>query len=79
MRDKKRDYKNVLQLIILIEPSRVYIMWTRLLSTAVIPVALLLYFNSRIFIDLLNSKVLNWGDMSDTVTRGKCILLVYQK
>ena len=36
---------------------RVYIMWTRLFTTAVIPVALLLYFNSRIFIDLLNSKV----------------------
>ena len=33
-------------------------MWTNLFTTAVIPVALLLYFNSRIFIDLLNSKVL---------------------
>ena len=33
-------------------------MWTRLFTTAVIPVALLLYFNSRIFVDLLNSKVL---------------------
>ena len=31
-------------------------MWTRLFSTAVIPVALLLYFNTRIFVDLLNTK-----------------------
>ena len=42
---------------------RVYIMWTRLFTTAVIPVALLLYFNSRIFIDLLNSKVPERGDI----------------
>ena len=38
-------------------------MWTRLFTTAVIPVALLLYFNSRIFIDLLNSKVPERGDI----------------
>ena len=46
--------------------SRVYIMWFRLFSTAVIPVALLLYFNSRIFIDLLNSKVIISSLIDDT-------------
>jgi hypothetical protein len=36
-------------------------MWTRLFSTAVIPVVLLLYCNARIVIDLCNSKVQRFG------------------
>ncbi len=36
-------------------------MWTRLFSTAVIPVALLLFFNARIIVDLCNSKVQRFG------------------
>ena len=32
-------------------------MWTRLFSTALIPVSLLLFLNTRIMVDLCNSKV----------------------
>lgn len=44
---------------------RVYIMWTRLFSTAVIPVSLLIFLNLRIICDLLcrTSKVQRFGSV----------------
>ena len=38
-------------------------MWTRLFSTAVIPVILLLYLNSRIILDLATNKVQRFGSV----------------
>ncbi|XP_059087453.1 FMRFamide receptor-like [Tigriopus californicus] len=40
---------------------RGYIMWTRLFSTAIIPVTMLLFLNTRIIIDLFSSKVQRFG------------------
>lgn len=43
------------------EYIRYYIMWTRLFSTALVPVILLLFLNTRIIIDLFSKKVERFG------------------
>ena len=40
---------------------RIYIMWTRLFSTAIIPVSMLLFLNTRIIMDLISSNVQRFG------------------
>eukprot|EP00096_Caligus_rogercresseyi_P007746 TRINITY_DN25769_c0_g1_i1.p1 TRINITY_DN25769_c0_g1~~TRINITY_DN25769_c0_g1_i1.p1 ORF type:complete len:392 (+),score=106.63 TRINITY_DN25769_c0_g1_i1:125-1300(+) len=44
---------------------RYYVLWTRLLVTAILPVVLLLFLNSRIIVDLFNSsKVKRFGSVN---------------